>query len=68
MRPIALALFSVVVVGNLTDSLLFYSGSGYFFILFFALFLSENTTNVLAKQPNKKIINNEPINGIFSVE
>ena len=41
MRPIALALFIILAFGNLTDSLLFYSGSGYFFILFFALAFSE---------------------------
>jgi O-antigen ligase len=68
MRPVALALFSVVIVGNLTDSLLFYSGSGYFFILFFALFLSESTTNLLAIRADSKVIKNEPINDVFSVE
>jgi O-antigen ligase len=45
LRPIALALFAVLVIGNFTDSLLFYSGSGYFFILFFALFLNEAGLN-----------------------
>lgn len=49
MRPIALALFIILAFGNLTDSLLFYSGSGYFFILFFALAFSEkiNATQVI---------------------
>lgn len=41
MRPIAIALFFILIFGNLTDSLLFYSGSGYFFVLFFALAFSE---------------------------
>lgn len=44
LRPMAFALLSVLTIGNLTDSLLFYSGSGYFFIMFFALCLSENIT------------------------
>jgi len=41
MRPIALGALLIFCVGNLTDSLLFYSGSGYFFILFMALCLGE---------------------------
>lgn len=41
MRPIACALLLLFAVGNLSDSLLFYSGSGYFFILFLALCFSE---------------------------
>jgi len=40
-RPWALAMMLSFVVGSVTDSLLFYSGSGYFFILFMALCLSE---------------------------
>ncbi|WP_051555218.1 O-antigen ligase family protein [Legionella fairfieldensis] len=41
MRPVALAALALFIVGNLSDSLLFYSGSGYFFILLMALGLSE---------------------------
>lgn len=41
MKAIALALIPTFMVGNLSDSLLFYSGSGYFFILFMALCLGE---------------------------
>ncbi|OGV34547.1 MAG: hypothetical protein A3E88_01960 [Legionellales bacterium RIFCSPHIGHO2_12_FULL_35_11] len=41
MAPVAISLFLVLIAGNFTDSLLFYSGSGYFFLMFFALFLSE---------------------------
>lgn len=41
MRPLALALIIPYMIGNLSDSLLFYSGSGYFFIFFMALFLGE---------------------------
>ncbi len=56
MRPIALALFVILVTGNLTDSLLFYSGSGYFFILFFALAFSEKAnSNVIIKSLHKSI-------------
>ncbi|WP_347251300.1 O-antigen ligase family protein [Legionella sp.] len=40
MRPIALAMLTCFLLGNLTDSLLLYSGSGYFFILFMALCLA----------------------------
>lgn len=41
MRPIAFAMLACFLLGNLTDSLLLYSGSGYFFILFMALCLGE---------------------------
>ncbi|STX28680.1 O-antigen biosynthesis protein [Legionella beliardensis] len=37
----AIALLILIAIGNFSDSLLFYSGSGYFFIVFMALFLSE---------------------------
>ncbi len=42
MRAIAWGILSAFLVGNLTDSLLFYSGSGYLFILFMALCLGES--------------------------
>lgn len=45
MRPIAFAMLIPFILGNLTDSLLFYSGSGYFFILFMALCLGEQLDN-----------------------
>ncbi len=41
MRPIAFAMLVCFLLGNLTDSLLLYSGSGYFFILFMSLCLGE---------------------------
>ncbi|MFA5960128.1 MAG: O-antigen ligase family protein [Tatlockia sp.] len=41
-KPIAFAMLLPFVIGNFTDSLLLYSGSGYFFILFMALCLGEN--------------------------
>ncbi len=41
MRAVAFALILPFMVGNLSDSLLFYSGSGYFFLLFMALCLGE---------------------------
>lgn len=41
LRPLALAVLLPFFVGNLSDSLLFYSGTGYFFILFMALCLGE---------------------------
>jgi hypothetical protein len=37
MRAMALVLFSSFIVGSLTDSLMLYSGTGYFFFLFMAL-------------------------------
>ncbi|MDP3562450.1 MAG: O-antigen ligase family protein [Legionellaceae bacterium] len=47
MRPIAMALLLIFALGNTSDSLLFYSGSGYFFILFFALALSEKANSII---------------------
>jgi O-antigen ligase len=41
MRPIAFAILLPFFLGNLSDSLLFYSGSGYLFILFMAMCLGE---------------------------
>lgn len=41
MRVIAFAMLVPFMIGNLSDSLLFYSGSGYFFLLFMALCLGE---------------------------
>lgn len=43
MRAPAMALLLPFFVGNVSDSLLFYSGSGYFFILFMALCLGESS-------------------------
>ncbi|WP_412754480.1 O-antigen ligase family protein [Legionella donaldsonii] len=40
-RAIAFAMLIPFLLGNLSDSLLFYSGSGYFFLLFMALCLGE---------------------------
>ncbi|RAP37600.1 hypothetical protein B1207_05355 [Legionella quinlivanii] len=44
-RFTAFALLLVFAVGNISDSLLFYSGSGYFFIAFMALCLGESLQN-----------------------
>ena len=41
MRPIALGIFVAFFLGCFSDSLLFYSGTGYFFIVMMALVLSE---------------------------
>lgn len=41
MKVLALGMIIPFMVGNLSDSLLLYSGSGYFFIFFMALFLGE---------------------------
>jgi O-antigen ligase len=41
MKPIAFAVILTFMLGSLSDSLLFYSSSGYFFILFMALCLGE---------------------------
>ncbi len=46
MRAIAIALLIPFMVGNLSDSLLFYSGTGYFFLLFMAMCLSEQPSVV----------------------
>ncbi len=48
MRSIAITSLVIFLVGNLTDSLLFYSGSGYFFIMCMALSLGS------AESPLKK--------------
>lgn len=57
MRNISLSLFIILAIGNLTDSLLFYSGSGYFFILFFALAFSEKINSSVIISSLKKSIN-----------
>ena len=41
LRPVALAILIPFFIGNLSDSLLFYSGTGYFFIVLMALCLGE---------------------------
>ena len=41
LKPLALAVLLPFIVGNISDSLLFYSGTGYYFILFMALCLGE---------------------------
>lgn len=41
LKFMACAMLVPFLIGNLSDSLLFYSGSGYFFILFMAMFLGE---------------------------
>jgi len=46
-RPIALATLLVLTLGNVSDSLLFYSGSGYFFILILALCFGEKAADNL---------------------
>lgn len=63
MRDISLSLFIILTIGNLTDSLLFYSGSGYFFILFFALAFSEKVNSgVIINSLNKSINKTKPNN------
>ncbi len=41
MRAVAIGLIVSFIVGNLSDSLLFYGGTGYFFLLFMAMCLGE---------------------------
>jgi O-antigen ligase len=41
MQPVAIAILSTFILGNLSDSLLFYSGTGYLFILIMSLCLGE---------------------------
>lgn len=41
MKPIMMGLILALILGNFTDSLLFYSTAGYFFIVFTALCLGE---------------------------
>lgn len=50
-RPIALGILGAFMLANLTDSLFFYSGTGYLFILFMAIFLAEG----ISSRSNKKI-------------
>lgn len=42
MRPVGLAVLVAFFIGDFSDSLLFYSGTGYFFIVMIALALSES--------------------------
>ncbi|MDF1756743.1 MAG: O-antigen ligase family protein [Legionellaceae bacterium] len=60
LRPVAFALLAILAAGNLSDSLLFYSGPGYFFIMFFALFLSKTSFDPLVINSLKKSIENNP--------
>jgi O-antigen ligase len=53
MRPIAIAVLLPFIIGNLSDSLLFYSGTGYFFVLFMALCLSEDPLTVVETQKDE---------------
>jgi hypothetical protein len=41
MKPFAFALLMPFIIGSFTDSLLFYSGCGYFFLALMALCLGE---------------------------
>lgn len=41
MRAVAVASILLFMVGNLSDSLLFYSGTGYFFLMFMGMCLGE---------------------------
>lgn len=50
MKVIAFAMLIPFMIGNLSDSLLLYSGSGYFFLLFMALCFGEQLE--LSKQKN----------------
>ncbi len=45
MRPLAMAIFLPFVLACYTDSLLLYSGTGYFFLMMMALCLGENEGN-----------------------
>lgn len=55
LKPIALALILIYIVGNISDSLVFYSGTGYFFIVLIALCLGEqhdgNAQSLTQRQP-----------------
>jgi O-antigen ligase len=42
LKPIALAVLLPFIIANASDSLLFYSGTGYFFVLFMALCLGSS--------------------------
>jgi len=42
MKFPAMAMLLSFIIGNVSDSLLFYSGSGYFFLIMMALFLGES--------------------------
>lgn len=44
MRPVGIALLVPFIIGNCSDSLLFYSGCGYFFLTLMALCLGEGMT------------------------
>lgn len=50
MQAIAMALLIPFLLGSLSDSLLFYSGSGYFFIVLLALCLGEAVPNKVSSQ------------------
>jgi O-antigen ligase len=56
MKVIALAMLIPFLIGNLSDSLLFYSGSGYFFLLFMALCLGEKVEMNKRKRLNASLM------------
>lgn len=60
MRPIAMAVLIPFIIGNVSDSLLFYSGTGYFFVLFMALCLSESLSLSVISHPSKTPISIAP--------
>lgn len=56
MKPVAIALLIPFLLGSLSDSLLFYSGPGYLFILFMALCLGEKAEKMFNKNSSQRIL------------
>lgn len=57
MRSVGLGMLIPFLLGNFSDSLLFYSGSGYFFLLFIAVALGEQLQiEKEVKEPDARLI------------
>jgi O-antigen ligase len=55
MRGITIALLILFMMGSLSDSLLFYSGTGYFFLLFMAMCLAADETDPFVRIGNPSL-------------
>lgn len=51
-RPVAIAILLIFIIGGYSDSLLFYSGTGYFFVAFMALCLGSNLAERIDRSAN----------------
>lgn len=53
MKPLAFAVLASFLVGNMTDSLLYYSGTGYLFLMMMGLCLGETVSHIASAKLSK---------------